>query len=316
MKVLVTGGAGFIGSHLCERMLDTGYQVICLDNFNDFYSPKIKEENIAKALHHPNFTLVRGDILDNTQLNEIFLKHKIRKIVHLAAMAGVRPSLLSPAQYVDVDIKGTVNLLEKTRVFKIEQFIFASSSSVYGINKKVPFSEEDDTNLQISPYATAKKAAELYCHTYHLLYKIPITILRIFTVYGPRQRPDMAIYKFTQLISKDEPIQMFGDGSSKRDYTYVDDAVQGILNVLENTYQFEIFNLGSSKIISLKDLIDLIGKSLGKIPKIENLPNQPGDVPITYSDICKARNLLKYRPQTSTEEGIKKFIEWFKKANK
>lgn len=315
MKVLVTGGAGFIGSHLCERMLDTGYQVICLDNFNDFYSPKIKEENIAKALHHPNFTLVRGDILDNTQLNEIFLKHKIRKIVHLAAMAGVRPSLLSPAQYVDVDIKGTVNLLEKTRVFKIEQFIFASSSSVYGINKKVPFSEEDDTNLQISPYATAKKAAELYCQTYHLLYKIPVTILRIFTVYGPRQRPDMAIYKFTELMSKGEPIQMFGDGSSKRDYTYIDDAVQGILNVLENAYQFEIFNLGSSNTISLKGLIELIGKALGEIPRIENLPNQPGDVPITYSDISKAGNLLKYQPQTSIEEGVKKFVEWFK-ANK
>lgn len=315
MKDLVTGGAGFIGSHLCEKLLDRGYQVICLDNFNDFYSPKIKEENITKALEHPNFTLIRGDVLDNSCLSEIFSKHKIRKIIHLAAMGGVRPSLLSPAQYVDVDIKGTVNLLEKARIFKIKQFVFASSSSVYGINEKVPFSEKDNTNLQISPYATAKKAAELYCQTYHLLYKIPITILRIFTVYGPRQRPDMAIYKFTQLISKDEPIQMFGDGSSKRDYTYIDDAVQGISNALENAYQLEIFNLGSSTTISLKELIELIGKALGKIPKIEKLPNQPGDVPITYSDISKARNLLKYQSQTSIEEGLKKFMEWFKKKN-
>lgn len=312
MKVLVTGGAGFIGSHLCEKMLDRGYQVICLDNFNDSYSPKIKEENIAKALCYPNFTLVRGDILDDSLLGEIFLKHKIQKIVHLAAMAGVRPSLLSPAQYIDVDIKGTVNLLEKANIFKIKQFVFASSSSVYGINEKLPFSEEDDTNLQISPYATAKKAAELYCQTYHLLYKIPVTILRIFTVYGPRQRPDMAIYKFTQLMSRDKPIQMFGDGSSKRDYTYIDDAIQGILNALENVYRFEILNLGSSTTISLKDLIELIGKALGKIPKIEKLPDQPGDVPTTYSDISKARNLLKYQPQTSIEEGIKKFVEWFK----
>lgn len=312
MKVLVTGGAGFIGSHLCEKMLDRGYQVICLDNFNDFYSPKIKEENIAKALCYPNFTLISGDILDDSRLSEIFSKHKVQKIVHLAAMAGVRPSLLSPAQYIDVDIKGTVNLLEKAKIFKIKQFVFASSSSVYGINEKLPFSEEDDTNLQISPYATAKKAAELYCQTYHLLYKTPVTILRIFTVYGPRQRPDMAIYKFTQLISKGEPIQMFGDGSSKRDYTYIDDAIQGILNALENVYRFEILNLGSSTTISLKDLIELIGKALGKIPKIEKLPDQPGDVPTTYSDISKARNLLKYQPQTSIEEGIKKFVEWFK----
>lgn len=312
MKDLVTGGAGFIGSHLCEKLLDRGYQVICLDNFNDFYSPKIKEENITKALEHPNFTLIRGDILDNGCLIEIFSKHKIEKIIHLAAMGGVRPSLLSPAQYVDVDIKGTVNLLEKAKIFKIKQFVFASSSSVYGINEKLPFSEKDDANLQISPYATAKKAAELYCQTYHFLYKIPITILRIFTVYGPRQRPDMAIYKFTQQISKGEPVQMFGDGNSKRDYTYIDDAIQGILNALENTYQFEIINIGSLKIISLKDLIELIGETAGKIPKIERLPNQLGDVPITYADISKARNLLRYEPQTSIEEGIKKFVEWFK----
>lgn len=315
MEVLVTGGAGFIGSHLCERLLDRGYHLICLDNFNDLYSPKIKEGNIAKASQHPNFTLVKGDILDDSQLSEIFLKHKIQKIVHLAAMAGVRSSVLSPARYVDVDIKGTVNLLEKAKIFQIKGFTFASSSSVYGINEKVPFSEKDDTSLQISPYATAKKAAELYCQTYHLLYKIPVTILRIFTVYGPRQRPDMAIYKFTQLISKDEPIQTYGDGSSKRDYTYIDDAIQGILNALENTYQFEIFNLGNSKIISLEDLIELIGRTIGKIPKIERLPNQLGDVPITYADISKARNLLKYEPQTSIEEGIKKFTEWFKETN-
>lgn len=315
MKVLVTGGAGFIGSHLCEKMLGRGYQVICLDNFSDFYSPKIKRDNITNASKQRNFTLVRGDILDNELLEGIFSKNQINKVIHLAAFAGVRPSLIAPVKYIDVDIKGTVNLLEVARKYGVEQFIFASSSSVYGINKKVPFSEEDDTNLQISPYATAKKAAELYCQTYHFLYQIPVTILRIFTVYGPRQRPDMAIHKFTQLISKDEPIQMFGDGSSKRDYTYIDDAIQGILSALENVYQFEIFNIGSSKLVSLKDLIEVIGKSFGKVPNIENFPNQLGDVPITYSDISKARNLLNYQPQTSIEEGIKKFIEWFK-ANK
>jgi UDP-glucuronate 4-epimerase len=313
MEILVTGGAGFIGSHLVEKLLAEDKEVICLDNFNDFYNPKIKERNIVKAMHHPNFILIRGDILDNKLLDEIFSKYQIQKIVHLAAIAGVRPSLLSPALYLEVDTKGTVNLLEKAKEYKVEQFIFGSSSSVYGVNKKIPFSERDPTNSQISPYAVAKKAAEFYCQTYHHLYKIPITILRFFTIYGPRQRPDMAIHKFTRLISENKPIQMYGAGLSKRDYTFIDDAIQGTIEALNKKFDFEIFNLGNSKTIELKKLIELINTKLGKKAKIEILPEQPGDVPITYADISKAKKMLGFNPQTSIERGIEKFIKWYEK---
>ncbi len=319
--ILVTGGAGFIGSYLCDRLLDEGHEVLCLDNFNDFYGPKLKEQNIARASEHPNFTLIRGDILDAELLNDIFsgnykprtTNSAPRTIVHLAAMAGVRPSIVSPAKYVDVDIKGTVNLLEKAKEYGIKQFIFGSSSSVYGINRKVPFSEDDPTDLQASPYATAKKAGELYCKTYHHLYGIPTTILRFFTVYGPRQRPDMAIRKFTELMIEGRPIPMFGDGTSERDYTYIDDCIDGIMGALKASYGFEIFNLGNSETIQLQELIELIGDKLDIDPKIDQLPEQPGDVPITCADISKAKKMLGYNPSTSIEQGIENFVKWYLK---
>lgn len=310
-RVLVTGGAGFIGSHLCESLLKENYNVVCLDNFNDFYDPKIKEDNIAKAFKYKNFTLIKGDILDRELLENIFRKYDIDKIIHLAAIAGVRPSLVAPTEYIDVDIKGTVNLLEVAKKYKIEQFIFGSSSSVYGINSKIPFSEGDRVDLQISPYATAKRAAELYCATYHHLYGIPITILRFFTVYGPRQRPDMAIHKFVRLICQGKPISMFGDGKSERDYTYVDDIADGIFKALQKTYKFEIFNLGNSTTIKLRDLINCIEDKLKIRAKIEQLPKQPGDVPITCADISKAKRMLGYNPSTSIEEGIENFVRWY-----
>jgi UDP-glucuronate 4-epimerase len=310
-KVLVTGGAGFIGSHLCERLLKENYNVICLDNFNDFYDPKIKEDNIADTLKLRNFTLVRGDILDRELLENIFCKYDIGKIIHLAAIAGVRPSLIEPQKYIDVDVKGTVNLLEMAKEYKIQQFIFGSSSSVYGISSKIPFSEDDRVDLQISPYAAAKRAGELYCATYSHLYGVPKTILRFFTVYGPRQRPDMAIHKFTKLMNQEKPISMFGDGKSERDYTYIDDVIYGILKAMKKVYKFEILNLGNSKTIKLQELIKIIADKLKIKPKIQQFPIQPGDVSITYADISKAKILLGYNPTVSIENGIDNFIKWY-----
>ena len=230
----------------------------------------------------------------------------------MAALAGVRPSLVSPTKYVDTDVKGTVNLLEMARQHDLEKFVFGSSSSVYGINDQVPFAENHVTDLQISPYAAAKKSAEQYCKTYNHLYDIPIAALRFFTVYGPRQRPEMAIHKFARLMDQGEPIPMYGDGTSERDYTYVDDIVDGIMAALDADYDFEIFNLGNSETIQLRDLIDLIGEKMGVRPKIDQKPEQPGDVPITYADIAKSKNMLDYQPQVSIEKGIEKFIRWFK----
>jgi len=313
--ILVTGGVGFIGSSLCDRLLEEDYKVICLDNFNDFYEPKIKEANVASALKHKNFTLVRGDILDREFLEDVFSKYDIDKVIHLAAIAGVRPSLVTPTKYIDVDIKGTVSLLEVARKYEIRQFIFGSSSSVYGINSRIPFLEEDIVDLQISPYATAKRAAELFCATYHHLYGIPITILRFFTVYGPRQRPDMAIHKFTRLMSQGEPIPVFGSGESERDYTYIDDVVNGIVTSMERLYDFEIFNIGNSKLVKLRELIEIIAAKLGVEPKLKQLPEQPGDVPITCANISKAKRMLEYNPSTPIEQGIEKFIKWYKEKN-
>jgi len=312
-NILVTGGAGFIGSHLCEKLLENNYKVICLDNFNDYYDPRIKKDNIGNSLKNKNFIFVKGDILDKECLENIFSKNNIHKIIHLAAIAGVRPSLINPQEYVDVDIKGTVNLLEVAKKYRVKQFIFGSSSSVYGINSKIPFTEEDRIDLQISPYATAKRCAELYCATYHYLYKIPITILRFFTVYGPRQRPDMAIHKFTRLMSQGKSISMFGDGKSERDYTYIDDIVEGILKAIQKNFRFEIFNLGNSTTIKLRDLINCIEDKLKIRAKIEQLPKQPGDVLITCSAISRAKRMLGYNPLTSIEEGIENFVKWYLK---
>ena len=314
--ILVTGGAGFIGSHLVDELFERGEEVICVDDFNDFYDPTIKRANIRPHLDFDSYTLIETDIRDRDRLDELFRQHDIRKIVHLAARAGVRPSLEQPFLYEDVNIKGTMNLLELARSSKVEQFVFASSSSVYGANEKVPFSEEDRIDRTVSPYAATKYAGELMCHTYHHLYGIPTTCLRFFTVYGPRQRPEMAIHKFTRLLYEGNSIPMYGDGSTARDYTYIDDIIAGVLASLDRPFPFEIFNLGESVTVSLRSLIDTLEKVSGRKPKTEQLSLQPGDVTITYADVSKARRLLDYTPTTSIETGLTRFLAWFEKTRR
>lgn len=264
MTILVTGGAGFIGSHVVERLLSEGEQVVIIDNFNDFYLPAYKRENLSAVVGNPNLTLYETDICNTASCREIFEKHGIEKIIHLAAYAGVRPSIERPLLYEEVNCKGTLNLLELSRIYKIKQFIFGSSSSVYGNNKKIPFSEDDAVNEPISPYAATKRAGELYCYNYHHLYKIPVVCLRFFTVYGPRQRPDLAIRKFTELIDHDQLIPMYGDGTTQRDYTFVSDIISGIVSVVKRQFTFEIINLGNSIPIRLARLVELIEQELGK----------------------------------------------------
>ena len=309
--ILITGGAGFIGSHLCETLLRQENNVICLDNFNDYYNPEIKRQNIKNLASEKKFTLVEDDILNLDFLQDYFKNNKIDVVVHLAARAGVRPSIKHPLLYQKVNVQGTNNLLEVAKEFGVKKFIFASSSSVYGENEKVPFSEDDFVDNPISPYASTKKAGELICYTYYHLYKLPITCLRFFTVYGPRQRPDMAIHKFTKSILWGEKITMFGDGTSKRDYTYITDIIDGICKSIEHCKAYHIYNLGESKTIALKNLIELISNNLGKRPNIEVLPNQPGDVPITYADVSKAKQEIGYNPKVNIEQGIEKFVQWF-----
>jgi UDP-glucuronate 4-epimerase len=309
-KFLVTGAAGFIGSHLCERLIANGHTVIGLDNFDPFYDRKIKEANIQSLLKSNRFKLIEGDIRDADCVQSI-CEDGIETIVHLAAKAGVRPSIEDPVGYADVNINGTLVMLESAKKFNIKKFIFASSSSVYGNNKKVPFAETDNVDFPISPYAATKKAGELICHTYHHLYKIDINCLRFFTVYGPRQRPDLAIHKFVKLIDAGKPIPMFGDGSMMRDFTYIDDIIDGTAAAIEKCKDFEIYNLGESRPIRLDDLIKEIEKSLGKKAIIERLPLQPGDVEKTYADVNKARRELGYNPNTEISAGLKKFVEWF-----
>jgi UDP-glucuronate 4-epimerase len=312
--ILVTGGAGFIGSHLCEKLLREGYRIICLDNFDNYYSPDIKIKNIQGMLKEfPNrFELITGDIRNPEHLREAFKKNAIDGVVHLAALAGVRPSIEQPLLYQDVNIRGTLVLLEACKDFKVSHFIFASSSSVYGENQRVPFTEEDLDIQPISPYGATKRAGELLCYSYHHLHRMNIACLRIFTAYGPRQRPDLAIHKFTRLIDQGDKVPMFGDGSSKRDYTYIDDLIEGILSIIEHHRGYEIYNLGESQTTSLEELIQLIEKTLGKKAIIENLPYQAGDVSITYADINKARRMLNYQPRVKMEEGMKRFVEWYK----
>ncbi len=310
--ILITGGAGFIGSHLCERLLEDGNKIICVDNLNDFYSPDTKKKNLITLLKNKNFTFYKEDILNKKNIENIIKKEEIEKIIHLAARAGVRPSLKEPTLYSKVNIEGTLNLLEATRNSEIKQFIFGSSSSVYGISSKTPYTEEDCADQPISPYATSKRAGELFCFNYSHLYKIPITCLRFFTVYGPRQRPEMAIHKFTHLINKGEKIPMYGNGKTKRDYTYITDIIDGITSSIEKQFDFEIFNLGNSQTTQLRHLINLIEKNLDKTADIEKLPEQTGDVPITYADINKSKKQLNYNPKIPIEEGIKKFTNWFK----
>lgn len=311
MKILVTGGAGFIGSTVSEKLLARGDEVVVIDCFDEFYDPRIKRDNIQKALKNQSYKLVEGDIRDLELLKTLFKTEKFDRVFHLAARAGVRPSIIDPLLYEEVNFRGTMNLLEAAKENNLPGFIFASSSSVYGNNKKVPFSETDNVDNPVSPYAATKKACELICHTYHHLYNLNISCLRFFTVYGPRQRPEMAIHKFTRLIDQGKPVPMFGDGTSRRDYTYVDDIADGVLKAIDYNAEFEIFNIGESQTTELIRLIELIEKSLGKKANIEQFPDQPGDVQVTYADITKSKKILGYDPRTQVEEGVRKFVEWY-----
>ncbi|MFB0508466.1 MAG: GDP-mannose 4,6-dehydratase [Thermodesulfobacteriota bacterium] len=312
MMILVTGGAGFIGSHLCGRLLREGHRVVCLDNFDDFYNPEIKRRNIQEVIGEEQFELIEGDIRDTQLIARIFRGQAFDVVVHLAARAGVRPSIDYPKLYEEVNVQGTINLLESCREFGIKSFVFASSSSVYGGNSKVPFSEEDRVETPISPYGTTKRAGELFCYSYHHLFKINITCLRYFTVYGPRQRPEMAIHRFTRLIDGSEMVPMYGDGQSMRDYTYIDDIIDGTLEAISRNKGYEIYNLGESCTIRLIDLIRMLEETLGKKAIIEGWPEQRGDMPITYANIEKARKKLGYTPRVSMEEGIGRFVEWYR----
>lgn len=310
--VLITGGAGFIGSHVCDSLLARGEKVICVDNFNDYYDPKVKEKNIEKAFKSDNFVLCRVDITNKKELKKVFEENKVDGIIHLAARAGVRASFEDPIIYKEVNVDGTRNLLEFAKEFEIKNFIFGSSSSVYGTNKKIPFSEDDPIENTISPYAQTKKAAERLCKEFHDKYGLSITCLRLFTVYGPRGRPDMAPYKFTRLILEGKPIEMYGDGTSERDYTYVKDVVDGILSALDKDFGFEIINLGDSEPVELKAFISIIERVTGKKAIVNKMPMQKGDVLMTYADISKAKRLLNYNPKIKIEDGIKLFVGWYK----
>jgi UDP-glucuronate 4-epimerase len=322
-SVLVTGGAGFIGSHLVERLLREGRRVVVVDNFSDFYDPAIKRRNVALVEGKPGYTLCEGDIRDTAFLDEVFAAHRIECVVHLAAMAGVRPSIEQPRLYNDVNVSGTLNVLECCRQHGARpsgppKLVFGSSSSVYGVNTKVPFSEEDRVERAISPYAATKLAGEVLCRTYHHLHEISAVCLRFFTVYGPRQRPEMAIAKFIRLIDAGKPVPMFGDGTSRRDYTYCDDIVDGILGAMALDARasarggFEIINLGNSRTVALRELIGLIADAIGTKARIEPLPPQPGDVPITYADIAKAKRLLGYSPNFPIERGLERAVAWYR----
>jgi UDP-glucuronate 4-epimerase len=310
MRILVTGGAGFIGSHLVEHLLAAGHTVGILDDFNDFYDPQIKQANIAGFAK--DVTVHHVDLRDGASVRNLFHLEKFEVIAHLGARAGVRPSIQYPQLYYDTNVTGTLHLLEAARVTGVERFIFASSSSVYGASKTVPFSEDQYLTQTLSPYAATKIAGEFLCSTYSHLYQLRVVALRYFTVYGPRQRPDLAIHQFTRRIYAGQTIEQFGDGTTRRDYTYIDDVIQGTMAALQ--YEgplFDIFNLGESETIQLKDLIVAIEKALGKKAKINQLPEQPGDMPVTCADISKARKLLDYRPTIRLNEGLPRFVEWF-----
>lgn len=339
---LITGGAGFIGSTVTERLLNRGNKVVVVDNFNDFYDynrkirnileitnnfNKINEfENLSKAekikklvemVNSENFTLVYGDIRDREAMDRVLAENSFDLMFNPAAMAGVRPSLLDPMLYEDVNIRGYMNLLELCKKYGVKKFVQASSSSVYGNNKEVPFKETAIVDFAISPYAATKKSCEVMGHVYHNLYNIDMVQLRFFTVYGPKQRPDLAIHKFTKMILEDKPIPFYGDGTTKRDYTYIDDIVDGILKsmsyLFNNENVYEIFNLGESHVVSLKEMVETIENALGKKATLDIQTMQPGDVDKTYADISKAKAMIGYEPQTNFAEGIRKFVEWYKR---
>lgn len=339
---LITGGAGFIGSTVAERLLNRGDKVVVVDNFNDFYDYNrkirnileitnnfnkidefenlLKDEKISKLIeivNSDNFTLIYGDIRDREAMNRVFAENSFDLVFNPAAMAGVRPSLLDPMLYEDVNVRGYMNLLELCKKYGVKKFVQASSSSVYGNNKEVPFKETAIVDFAISPYAATKKSCEVMGHVYHKLYNIDMVQLRFFTVYGPKQRPDLAIHKFTKMILEDKPIPFYGDGTTKRDYTYIDDIVDGILKsmnyLFNNEDVYEIFNLGESHVVSLKEMVETIENALGKKAILDIQPMQPGDVDKTYADISKAKSMIGYDPQTNFSEGIRKFVEWYKR---
>jgi len=310
MRILVTGGAGFIGSHLVEKLLAAGHGVAILDDFNDFYDPQIKHANITGFAKDTEIYHV--DLRDVASVRNVFQRQKFDAIAHLAARAGVRPSIQHPQLYYDTNVTGTLHLLDAARIAGVERFIFASSSSVYGASKTVPFSEDQRLIQTLSPYAATKIAGEFLCSTYSHLYQMRVVAFRYFTVYGPRQRPDLAIHQFTRRIYAGQPIDQFGNGTTRRDYTYIDDVIQGTIATLKyDGPLFDIFNLGESETIQLKDLIGAIENALGRKAKINRLPEQPGDMPLTCANISKARKLLGYNPTTRFSDGLPRFVEWF-----
>jgi len=317
MKFLLTGAAGFIGSHVTEKLLDRGDSVVGIDNFNDFYSPAIKRRNAEELGRRTGFRLAEADIEDRAAVDEIFAAGSFDAVIHLAARAGVRPSITHPELYERTNGLGTLNLLEAARLTGVVKIVLASSSSVYGTNSKLPFSENDPVDQPVSPYAATKRANELMAHTYHSVHKLHIYCLRYFTVYGPRQRPEMAIAKFLRLVDEGQPVPFHGDGSSRRDYTYIDDIAGGTVAALDTCIRrggFEIVNLGGHGTTTLAELIGLVEKTVGKPALLQNLPDQPGDVPATYADITKARSLLGWGPATAPSEGIPKQYEWWRRT--
>ncbi len=311
-RILLTGAAGFIGSNLAERLLADGHDVVGVDNFDSFYDPHVKRRNLAAVLDAGRFSLREADIRDRDAMERVLAERPCDVVVHLAARAGVRPSIEQPQLYADVNVNGTVTLLEAARTHGVGRFIFASSSSVYGNNRKVPFHEDDRVDDPISPYAATKKAGELICHTFHHLYQMPITCLRFFTVYGPRCRPDLAIPKFTRLIDTGQPVPMFGDGTMRRDFTHIRDILDGIVRSIERCSGFHVYNLGESQPIELRTMIETIAAALGKPARIEQRPTQPGDVNVTYADVSRAKAELGYNPTTEFADGIRDYVAWYR----
>ncbi|NOZ74273.1 MAG: NAD-dependent epimerase/dehydratase family protein [FCB group bacterium] len=311
ITVLITGGAGFIGSHFSERLLSEGYRVVCIDNLNTFYSPLIKRINLELLSKYPDFAFAKGDLRKRSFITQIFETYRPQIVVHLAAMAGVRPSLENPGLYIDVNIRGTQVLLDVIKKYPVEKMLFASSSSVYGNNEKVPFSEDDNVDKQISPYGATKKMGEVQLYTFHHLTEIPVTLLRFFTVYGPRQRPEMAIHKFVRKLYRNRPIPVYGDGTTARDYTFFADIIAGLWNAFHHEDEFAIYNLGNSEPVKLSELIEIIAEISGREPELEYKPLPPGDVVQTFADINRARTRLDYDPKTSITDGLGQFIEWY-----
>ena len=314
-KVLLTGAAGFIGSHVAEALLARGDEVVGLDNFEAFYSPDVKRRNLRAALAHDRFALAESDLRNPASVEQAFEMGPFDAVIHLAGKAGVRPSLNDPAGYTETNISGTAHVLEAARKHGVEHVVFASSSSVYGARSVAPFREADPVDEPVSPYAATKRAGEILASTFHHLYGLPVTCLRFFTVYGPRQRPDMAVHRFTRLIDQGREVELYGYGQSERDYTFIDDVVDGVVRALDRPSGYRIFNLGTNRTIQLTELIELISTALDQTPRIVRLPHQPGDVSLTYADITLARSELGYDPATKLDDGIAAFINWYRKES-